>query len=301
MIEHVVKEIPLYEQFGVFMEAPKRRKKRKPRVMNGAPSGALSDYTNTVEPEEDLNMDDMEMDDITDEELDDLTADADADDPGDDTLETDDPDAEEPADDGEDYTADADGEDGGDGETPDEPVTDDGGTQTDGQGDGGGTGDNPDTGDGDAELDTGEGDDDLTADADADGGEGGDETPTDDASSGDDPNGQKAFKKEDMKKYLLFKKLKRLYQMIRRWSSKLDIIDSDNKILTSVHKEVKKKMKELESLVYDYLLLKFANDSYVSASYFYEQVKVSVLLLLQMLDNSHKDVENMKNKKKSSR
>ena len=77
--------------------------------------------------------------------------------------------------------------------------------------------------------------------------------------------------------------------------------DSDNKILTSVHKEVKKKMKELESLVYDYLLLKFANDSYVSASYFYEQVKVSVLLLLQMLDNSHKDVENTKNKKKSRR
>ena len=72
MIKVIQLEIPLYEEMGVFTEAPKRKKKKKRIVKASAPS-SLKDFTDGMEPDEIINVDDIELDDISPEDMNDLT------------------------------------------------------------------------------------------------------------------------------------------------------------------------------------------------------------------------------------
>ena len=49
MIKIIEREIPLYESFGVFTEAPKRRKKRKPRIITVKPKSRGRNFLNDVD------------------------------------------------------------------------------------------------------------------------------------------------------------------------------------------------------------------------------------------------------------
>lgn len=295
MIIHVEKEIPLYKKLGVFTEAPAKAK-RKVKSSSGAASNSLTDFTADVESEEELDVNDMQLDDVDNGDEDDLTAGSD-----DEELETDDPaetdDAsDEPATDDENLTAGADDEgDGGD--NTDEPATDDGDT---GGGDEGGDEPVTDDGDGGDEPATDDGGgDDLTSGADDGEDDNGGDDSSDDSSSSDG-NG-KAFKKDDMKKFKLFQQFINLHTSLENYISKLNTADVNDAILGSAYRQLRIKFRELESLLYDYMVLKFSSDSYTSAVYFYERVKAAVLILFSLLEeakNKSKENEGKGNKKK---
>lgn len=280
MIVYLEKHIPLYQQLGVFTEAP-NKPKRKPKVVNGGASGSLSDYTKDVESEEELDLNDLDMDDLEDGDTDDLT------DGSDEELETDDPEEqEEPSNDEEDLTAGSDDDDAGGGgedapqtedpQSSDEPATDEGegGNDT-------AEADEPATDDGDGG--------DLTSGADDEDPDGGDSS--DDSSDSGDDGEKKKFNKEDMKKYILFQNLMNLHTSLNNYVSKLNSVDANNNILGHAYHEVKGAFQELQSLIYDYMLLKFSEDSYTSAVYFYEQVKVAVLILFSILEEKKEELK----------
>ena len=62
MIKIIEREIPLYESFGVFTEAPKRRKKRKPRIITVKPKSRGRNFLNDVDSDEEVSVGDIEPD-----------------------------------------------------------------------------------------------------------------------------------------------------------------------------------------------------------------------------------------------
>lgn len=291
MLEYIRQEIPLYERMGVFMEAP-RRKKRKPKVYKARTTSRGTDFTADVEPEEE-----MDMATVTDDEREDFTSGTDEGE----ELQSDDPDAstnEPSAEEGEgneDFTA------GADDETNNGSAGDE--TQP-------GAGDEPQKGaenqegsEGTGEEDAGE---DFTAGADDDGensgaesdGTGNDGGNADATDTQTEPGQPKPFKKEDMKKFVLFNKFVALHTSIGNYVSKLEISDANDAMINDAHRELKQKFKDLESLLHDYMILKFASDSYVSNKYFYEQVQAAVLILFQLLLNVKTDSKKGKEKER---
>lgn len=278
MLEYVRQEIPLYEQMGVFMEAP-RRKKRKPVVYKARTASRGTDFTADVDPEED-----MDMTNVTDDERDDFTSGTDEEE----ELQSDDPNASttEPS--------------AGEGET-NEDFTDGADTNTE---DGSAGGENTSGAGGESQEDaeTDEGSDgtgeenageDFTAGADDDGtesdGTGDNNGDTSSTDSSTEPGQPKPFKKEDMKKFVLFNKFIALHTSIGNYISKLEVSDANDSLINNVHRQVKQKFSDLESLLHDYMILKFSSDSYVSNKYFFEQVQAAVLILFQILLNAKND------------
>ena len=114
-----------------------------------------------------------------------------------------------------------------------------------------------------------------------------------------DPNAQgKQFKKDDMRKYVLFQQFTKLHSSIENYISKLEMEISDDGRIEAANYEIRSKFQELSSLVYDYLTLKFSSDSYMSNKYFYEQTKTAILILFQLLNNSHNEIKTTTKKKR---
>ena len=254
---------------GLFTEAP-----RRPREINASTPSNLTDYTAGGDADE---IDAANAPGDPDDDNTDYTAD------DNEELETDDPGAGD--DDGpdtgddDDLTADAGGDEGGD--TGDDDA-------------GGGGDDGPDTGDEG-------GDDDLTAGTDDGGGDdagGGDTGGGDDA--GGDQGGKQNFKKENMQKYILFKRFSNMRTIVDNFIDQLEVRDANDSRLSKVYKDVQSKLKSISNFTYDYLVLKFQNDSYLTASYIYEQVKTAVLILIQVLQENHNGIAKEKDKTRKS-
>lgn len=209
--------------------------------------------------------------------------------------------ADEPVIDEEDYT------DGGEVDDGDEPVTDD----TD-YTDGGEVLDEGNTGDTAQELtpeeptadepateepDAGEGggdepiidDEDYTAGSDAevdDAGEGGAEGDAGDT-PGDTPeaNGEEQTDSpvEQLYKYNLYKKFQKVLKSIEEYSIELDNIVSDDFEVNAKYKELTAKLKEIETLMEDYMIMKFSKVSFMQSMLFYQRVVTSVDIILQTL------------------
>ena len=196
----------------------------------------------------------------------------------------------DPDDDNTDYTAD----DNEELQTDDPGAGDDDGPDTGDDDAGGGGDDGPDTGDEG-------GDDDLTAGTDDGGGDdagGGDTGGGDDA--GGDQGGKQNFKKENMQKYVLFKRFSNMKTIVDNFIDQLEVRDANDSRLSKVYKDVQSKLKSISNFTYDYLVLKFQNDSYLTASYIYEQVKTAVLILIQVLQENHNGIAKEKDKTRKS-
>ena len=318
MIRKKKKDIPLYEEYGVFTEA--KKKKRKPRIVAvGGGDKRATDFTAGVEPIEEIDIDTSEFDDDLDNEdysafddfsddIDDIsdtpTADNNTTEPqntepggdtenmednpplttdGEDTPPTTDTASNDSGNDGTENTPMSDGDDSNtlpttDSENPDDGTSTDGGTET------------IDVGDSDGLDGLDSGNDDFTANADStDSGNGLDtpqtDTPTQptDNTTNSDPT---QFNKDDMKKFELFKRYISIYATIENFISSLNTVmpDDHNEIIAV--KTAISKLTSLENLTKDYMLLKFKSDTYLQNAFFFEKIKASILLILELVGNN---------------
>lgn len=154
-----------------------------------------------------------------------------------------------------------------------------------------------DGGEAPAEGDTGDGpiidDEDYTAGGDAEvdaGGDDGGEAPAEGASGdtpGDTPEGngeeQTDSPVEQLYKYNLYKKFQKVLKSIEEYSIELDNIVSDDFEVNAKYKELTAKLKEIESLMEDYMIMKFSKVSFMQSMLFYQRVVTSVDIILQTL------------------
>ena len=159
------------------------------------------------------------------------------------------------------------------------------------------TGGGEDAGEAPAEGDTGGGpiidDEDYTAGGDAEvdaGGDDGGEAPAEgDAGDtpGDTPEGngeeQTDSPVEKLYKYNLYKKFQKVLKSIDEYSIELDNIVSDDFEVNAKYKELTAKLKEIESLMEDYMIMKFSKVSFMQSMLFYQRVVTSVDIILQTL------------------
>lgn len=235
--------------------------------------------------------------------------------------EAEEPVPEEPATDDTDFTDNSGGEDtgdvGNDADTSDEPVSDD--TDfTDDSGDG----ENIDAGDpagDDAATDEPVSDDtDFTDDMGNDSGDTeGDEPVTDDTDFSDDSAGDASGEEdsstddgtddsgdgekpsdEQIRKYSLYKKFTRLNETLDTICDSLSSMMSDNSEINQKYKTVAQKLKELNQLLSEYMILKFASASYIQSMLFYQRSLAIVDINLNILKDLKKEITKTKNMNK---
>ena len=64
-----------------------------------------------------------------------------------------------------------------------------------------------------------------------------------------------------------------------------NIIPDDHAVSVSMKVSIRK-LYALQELTKDYMLLKFKVDSYLQNAFFFEKIKASMLLILEMIDNN---------------
>lgn len=269
-------------------ETPKRNQKV---IKVRAPGGRRTDFTQGS----DLSDGGGEEEEQTPEEP--ATDDTDfTDDAGDnDTAEGD-----EPATDDTDFTDDGGetidaGSDTGDdsadeGEGSDEPTTDNTDFTDDGNGD---DADNDDGGDGDEPVT-----DDTDFSDDSDGGDSSDvdgDSSTDDSTN--DSGGEKASD-EQILKYSLYKKFTRLDETLEGICDSLSSIMSDNSEINQKYKIVTQKLKGLNQLLSEYMILKFGSASYAQSMLFYQRSLAIIVINLNILKDLKKETTKTKNMNK---
>lgn len=129
---------------------------------------------------------------------------------------------------------------------------------------------------------------------------GDDENP--DASSSDDKSsdndGKDDDKKEDkpgtdfenMRRYNLYKKFMTLNDSINGYTDTLDALVYDDDTLNAVTKTASQKLKQLSEIMYDYMTLKFENDSYTQALLFYHEVNAGVRMCFDLLESGNMNI-----------
>lgn len=174
--------------------------------------------------------------------------------------------------------------------------------------DGAGTADTTDAGDNADGTDT-------TADAGADAGNE-DFTDTGDTGTGDDSapaedtgtddgaddqgNGEENKPGVDFdstRKYNLFKEFMALYNACENYISKLENILKDDTIVNQIIMVCTNNLREVKSILYDYMTIKFPVNSYVQSLLFYQKMIASVQLVFAMLKQTS-DIKEKESKKK---
>lgn len=129
---------------------------------------------------------------------------------------------------------------------------------------------------------------------------GDDENP--DASSSDDKSsdndGKDDDKKEDkpgtdfenMRRYNLYKKFMTLNDSINGYTDTLDALVYDDDTLNAVTKTASQKLKQLSEIMYDYMTLKFENDSYTQALLFYHEINAGVRMCFDLLESGNMNI-----------
>lgn len=281
-----------FERKYMFLEAKGTENRKNMRritvdMTNGKPDVKINGKAHNVQdidsqPEDDD--DDVDLSELEDEAnaSDTSVGDIDQqpdDDDGDDDMGDMDID-EQPDDDAGDATGDDGGDDGGGGDTPDQQPDDDG------------TGDGDDTGDDTGDTGDGGGDDSQIAQQPDDGDSGGGDTSGDDNNDNDDggdDNGNGGDKEEIMHKQALFGKYQTLYESIGNYTAKLDDVVGQTNETNLKIKEVNDQLKKLQDFIYDYMIIKFKDASYIESMLFYQRAIAVINLSLDMLDDVKKE------------
>lgn len=163
--------------------------------------------------------------------------------------------------------------------------------------------DNSDSDDSDSGDDSGDDEEDSSDDMDSDPHDmsGDDEDPdtsSDDSSdedssddSSDEEKGKPGTDFENMRRYRLYKKYMNLYDSVNGYTDTLDALVYDDDEMNTVTKLASSKLKQLAEITYDYMTMKFENDSYTQALLFYKQVNVGVRMCFDLLENRNNNIQ----------
>ena len=131
---------------------------------------------------------------------------------------------------------------------------------------------------------------------------GDDEDPDASSSSDDDSSdkndGKDDDKKEDkpgtdfenMRRYNLYKKFMSLSDSINGYTDTLDALVYDDDTLNTVTKITSQKLKQLSEIMYDYMTMKFENDSYTQALLFYHEINAGVRMCFDLLESGNANI-----------
>lgn len=252
----IIKSTPPKRNF--FMEVKNEEQKITPVKIKRTKS---EDYTtDALVDEDDISDEDFEIDDeaddYTDEELDDSDFEID--------------------DEAEDYTDDQDNED-----------TADGGNEEDTQTDTDTTDENPDD-----NATTVENEDDLDQEledgpTDYSGEDSGENTQTDNQGVENPPEDETIDNPvEHLRKYNLYKELGNIFSVVKNMISRLENTSKDTIEGNLVINSVLDKLRTIEELIYQYLVIKFRTNTYIQSLYFYETIVASVNMTLKLMENN---------------
>ena len=262
-----------YEKYLAFLEADDEED--QPVNMEVKPDGRLHDYQNDIDPDEVIEPDNVQNTDDIDVDGGDVNPDTDDDIP--DTTVTDD---SSEIDMDEENIEPNTGDENPDTETD---TTDDGTEDT--KTDDTGTDDTTtDDGNGD-EIDVDGGEDDLTVDDDAPDEVGGEENTDNET---DDGTGKTERTDESLLKYSLFLDMKKLYNAIKSYASRLEDSAESNINYGMVTKTCATNLHQIENMLYDFLTIRFVDESYVSCKLFYEKTVTSVGMVFNLLEQNSK-------------
>lgn len=172
--------------------------------------------------------------------------------------------------------------------TPEEDTTDDiatdgpdtGDDGTDYGADDGGEETGAETEDGDAEGGPDTGDDGEATDYSADGDTEGDTETTDDTDNTTDDVDKR-------KKYNIYKRYLNIYEMTNNFLEKLRSIVTSNPVDNSVIKVVINNFNDLRDNMYDYMTIRFKDESYVQILIYFETIISIIKLNFELLRNNH--------------
>jgi hypothetical protein len=88
---------------------------------------------------------------------------------------------------------------------------------------------------------------------------------------------------DSTRKYLLFKEYMSLYNAIDNYIFKLEDSINDDLKANQIIKTAVNKLREIKELIYDYILIKFDNNTYVQSLLFYQNLIVSVQIVFRFL------------------
>jgi hypothetical protein len=271
---------------------------------NGKPAingDELEDDDIEIDDEDDeLSEDDVaglddEDDDIATDDSDDSTPDDGGDNTddgaGDDNTNTD---TDDNGDDGDDIALDED--DDTDNDNDDTGTDDDGGTNDNGGGD--------DSGDDNGDADDGDGDEIATDDSDDsvpdDNGDNGGDSSGDD--SGDDSGMSPEERSENIRKKSLFRSFNDLYDTLGKYIEKMNMLMAYGTDATPEYRKIADQLTEIQSYVYDYMLIKFTTNKYIQSMLFYQRAITATTMVVNDLDKitvANKNSENNQTKHNS--
>lgn len=118
-----------------------------------------------------------------------------------------------------------------------------------------------------------------------------DSDDSDDSSSDDDKKDDKPGTDfENMRRYNLYKKFMALKDSIDSYTDTLDALVYDDDELNSTTKLVSSKLKKLGEITYDYMTMKFENDTYTQALLFYHQVNAGIRMSFDLLESGNNNI-----------
>ena len=96
---------------------------------------------------------------------------------------------------------------------------------------------------------------------------------------------------DSTRKYLLFKEYMSLYNAIDNYIFKLEDNIKDDLAANQIIKTSVNKLREIKELIYDYILIKFDNNTYIQSLLFYQNLVVSVQMVFKLLSTIERKTE----------
>lgn len=119
------------------------------------------------------------------------------------------------------------------------------------------------------------------------------EEPTEGGDTGDGTGDQKGpgLEYDSTRKYVLFVNFSDLLVAIDNYISKLESTTNDDINFNVTIKTVTEKLREIRTLCYDYMTMKFEISSYIQSLLFYQNIIVLIQLSFNLLDKAVKSIK----------
>ena len=122
------------------------------------------------------------------------------------------------------------------------------------------------------------------------GDEGGEDAGTDDAGGGEENQQGVRNTTENQLKYTLFRNMKSLYLAIKNYEESLDSLNTPSMNYNSAIKVANNKLADLEEMMYEFMTLRFRDETYISCMEFYQKCLVTIQFIFELLRNNKENL-----------